>query len=46
MDERIENVEERTGRPSLVNDGLVHDVEEKLNENRKSSMASLSMDFL
>jgi len=36
--------EERTGRPSLVNDDSVREVVEKLKENRRFTITSLSID--
>lgn len=37
--------DERSGRPSLVNDDMVRAVEEKIKENRRFTMTELSLDF-
>jgi hypothetical protein len=37
--------EERTGRPPLVNDVLVQEVEKKIHENKRFTMTSLSIHF-
>jgi hypothetical protein len=45
--EECENVHDdlRSGRPSVVNEDLVHAVEEKIQENRWFSISSLSLHF-
>jgi transposase len=45
--ERRENVHDdpRSGRPSVVNEDLVHAVDEKIQENRQFTISSLSLHF-
>ncbi|KAJ4427609.1 hypothetical protein ANN_25257 [Periplaneta americana] len=37
--------EQHTGRPSLINDDLVRAVDEKIHENRRFTISSLSLNF-
>lgn len=37
--------EERSGRPSLVTDELVHAIDDKIQENRKFTISALAMEF-
>ncbi|KAJ4426372.1 hypothetical protein ANN_27186 [Periplaneta americana] len=37
--------EQHTGRPSLINDDLVHAVDEKIHEDRRFTISSLSLNF-
>jgi hypothetical protein len=47
FNERRENVHDdpQSGRPSLVNEDLVRAVEEKIQENRRFNISSLSLHF-
>ncbi|GFS95127.1 histone-lysine N-methyltransferase SETMAR [Trichonephila clavipes] len=37
--------EERSGRPSLITEELVHAIDEKIKENRKLTISALAMEF-
>ncbi|GFT77149.1 histone-lysine N-methyltransferase SETMAR [Trichonephila clavipes] len=38
--------DERSGRPSLITEELVHAIDEKIKENRKFTISALAMEFL